>query len=110
MQTRTSTPAEKAEASTFANKYPRLSKSDRRPDPDFQSKMRAYRERDNEIRNEFAQDLAHEYLGGLSDRIARLVFAKAWDDGRASGYQAVEDEYEELARLCIMAVEETRGQ
>lgn len=73
----------------------------------------AYREKVNDIRGDFAKDLAEEYLPDVADnyseQIPKAVFAKAWEQGHASGFSDVENHYIDLADLVNLVITETIG-
>lgn len=69
----------------------------------------AYRVRGGQIRDEFAANLAAEYLPAMPSTVTDKVFAKAWEDGHSTGYALVEDMYSELADLLDAAVAAVRG-
>jgi len=67
----------------------------------------AYRTRSNEIRTQFAADLAFEHLPGHDPAVTAKVFDMAWEQGHSEGYHSVEQWYEDLADLILLA---TKGQ
>lgn len=96
-----STAAETARAATEANKFPyRTTKSQTARAID----MKAYRERDAEIRAQFEKDLAEEFAHDLHEGAQGVIFNKAWEDGHASGYEEVAMHYEELTNIVRAAL------
>lgn len=61
--------------------------------------VKAYREQERALRDQWQAWLADEYApAGLPSKRQRdLIFAKAWDHQHADGYRAVEHEYEDLS-------------
>jgi len=69
--------------------------------------LAAYRQRSQEILEQFAHDLAFEHLPGHDPAVTSKVFDMAWEQGHSEGYHSVEQWYEDLADLVLLA---TKGQ
>lgn len=91
--------AERAEAQSRATSAAYLSV------PPKERDHRARWRREAEDRKAFAQDLAAEYADGLPEALQEKVFEKAWDDSHSSGFQSVENTYEEYADFARFARE-----
>jgi len=101
-------PHEKAKAADDALIYPDGSLGRKRPE--FAEALRDYREREREIKHQFAADLAEEHLTDqVPTEISDKVFTWAWSEGHSMGYSAVEDYYEDLADLVFAAFEAGQG-
>ena len=72
----------------------------------------AYRVATGEIKQDFADALAYEYIGErigdtatskVIEAIGAPIFELAWDRGHASGYSEVESEYMDIAEIAVTA-------
>ena len=61
--------------------------------------LRAYRQAQKELLDQWKEWLAAEYLPGYPKAKTDKVFAKAWDDNHSEGYRSVEYQYEEIAGI-----------
>jgi hypothetical protein len=99
------TPAEIANAASDANEYPPYGAKG----ADAAAKRRAYSARTVEIRDEFAANLAAEYLPGMPATVTDRAFRDAWDQGHDSGFNEVEDRYEEIASFANLVANAVRN-
>lgn len=65
------------------------------------------RQQVTEIRERFALELAGENLPGHDPAVTAKVFDMAWEQGHSEGYHSVEQWYEDLTDLVLLA---TKGQ
>jgi len=75
---------------------------------DLAAAMFFYREAHRAMNQEFADALAHEYLGetvgpARLEAVAAPVFHAAWDHGHSSGYNEVENYYIDFAEIATVA-------
>jgi len=103
------TPAERAKQRQEANPHPFTPGPRRISKEEYRDQQRAHTEREREIRNDFADDLAVEHGLFNFQATAKKVFDFAWDQGHSEGYWRVEDVYEEIAEIALVAVREGRG-
>ena len=76
--------------------------------PAFSQAYAAYNAGLAELRQEFADALAHEHLGetvapGHLETVAAPVFRVAYENGHSSGYSEIENQYIDLAELAATA-------
>lgn len=76
--------------------------------PAFGQAIAAYIAGIAELRQEFADALAHEHLGEIVapahlETVAAPVFRVAYENGHSNGYSEIENEYIELAELAATA-------
>lgn len=80
--------------------------------PEVTEARREYQAAQGQIREDFAEALAEEYLVGIEAgalaEIAARTFTFAWEQGHASGYSDVEAHYSEVADLVIAAYQAGR--
>lgn len=94
-----STALENVRAAEAANPYPSttLRFEERR------EAIRAYRERDRQIRDEFKNDLIEEFAADLPRKVGERVWDYAWEEGHSEGYERVEQYFEEMAEFARFA-------
>lgn len=68
---------------------------------------KTYREDERALRDQWQAWLVSEYLPFNTPRkVTEKMFAMAWERGHSEGYRRVENEFEELADLVTLAIQE----
>lgn len=77
---------------------------------EYNTALLEYRQSYRDLENQWALWLADEHLdNGVPIEVADALYRQAWEDGHSSGYNEVENRYQELANLVNLAVRAARA-